>query len=190
MAAALFVVRFVGEKAPVHAAEWWIGDLALASLVAAPAVLGLFGARGRESLLLPAGVLSVALSLTFLSGAGLPLIIPGALYLIAYARLTERRTSTPAVLLPLVLVVVSFGLLLIGSYRIACWKETRLADGRTVISRDRAAERLSSQGSFRSSRVPNEVVSAGCTDGAIDPVRSILSLTATAAAVVAGRAFA
>ncbi|MGH2760723.1 MAG: hypothetical protein ACRDKJ_14325, partial [Actinomycetota bacterium] len=169
MALALGVIRLFGEMAPVHAAEWWIGDLALAGLVAAPAVLGLLGAFGREMLLLPAGVTSVALSLTFLSGAGLPLIVPAVLYLIAFARRVERRVSVVAVVLPIALEAAAFAVLLIGSYQTVCWREVRGADGRTALTRDRAAERLSSEGSFRSDRVGNDVVSAGCTNGAIDP---------------------
>jgi hypothetical protein len=186
----LGIVRFVAEKDPVHSAEWWIGDLALAALVGAPAMLGLIGALGHESLLLPAGVLSVVLALTFLSGAGLPLIVPGVLYLIAFARRVERRVSTPAVLVPIVLVIGAFAALLFGSYRTVCWREIRQADGRTVVIRDRAAERLSGDGSFGSARLGNEVVSAGCTDGAIDPKRSLVAFAAVTGAVVAGRRLA
>lgn len=187
---ALGIVRFVAEKDPVHSAEWWIGDVALAALVGAPAMLGLIGARGRDTLLLPAGVLSIVLALTFLSGAGLPLIVPGVLYLIAFSRRAERRVSGSAVLIPIVLVIAAFAALLVGSYRTVCWREIRHADGRTVVIRDRAAERLSGDGSFGSGRLGNEVVSAGCTDGAIDPKRSLVAFVAVTAAVLAGRRLA
>lgn len=190
MAAGLFVIRFFGETTPVHAAEWWIGDLALAAVVGAPAVLGFLGARGREALLLPAAVLSIALSLTFLSGAGLPLIVPGVLYLISFVRRSERRTPAPAVLVPIVLVVGAFAALLIGSYRVVCWKVTRSADGTAIVKRDRASERLSGDGSYQSARLGNDVVEAGCTDGAIDPTRSLIALAATSAAIAAGRRLA
>ncbi len=187
MALGLGIIRFIAEEGPVHSAEWWIGDLALAALVGAPALLGFMGSRGRETLLLPAGVLSVVLALTFLSGAGLPLIVPGVLYLIAFARRSDRRTSTAAALIPVALVVGAFVALLIGSYLTVCWRETRLRDGRTEVTRDRAAERLSQDGSFSSGRLGNEVVSAGCTDGAIDPKRSLVALAAVTAGVLAGR---
>jgi hypothetical protein len=194
-AVALGVIRFVGEKSPVHEAEWWLGDLALAAVVAAPALLALQAAMGRRVLFLPAGVISIVLSVTFLSGAGLPLLIPGILYLIAFARgRGPEALSAAAVALPIALTIAAFGLLLVGSYRIVCWQEVTYSDGRTELSRDRDAERASTPGRIVGSSGPPSAdvksESSGCTEGAIDPARSLLGLAAVGGAVFGGRLFA
>jgi hypothetical protein len=196
MAVALGVIRFVGAKGPVRAAEWWIGDLGLAAIVAAPALLALVAVFGRPALFVPAAVISIALSITFLSGAGVPLIIPGVLYLLAFARRPADGQHVPpaAVAVPIVIVGAAYAVLLLGSYRIVCWRAVTYSDGRTEVSRDRAGERASSAGRITQSLGPpgSGVVAdeAGCTEGAIDPKRSLLALAGVAGGVLFGRRLA
>lgn len=63
----------------------WRTALIFVALVASPAAVALAGLK-RPALLLAAGILCFPLGFISLAGAALPLFIPGALYLIAYAR--------------------------------------------------------------------------------------------------------
>lgn len=64
----------------------WRTALVFVCLAGLPAVLAIAGLRGRPVLLLTAGIISIPLSLLSLAGATLPLLLPAALYLMAYAR--------------------------------------------------------------------------------------------------------
>lgn len=64
----------------------WRTGLVFVCLAGLPAVLAGAGLRGRPALLLTAGIICVPLSFMSLAGATLPLLLPAALYLMAYAR--------------------------------------------------------------------------------------------------------
>lgn len=66
--------------------ENWGTALVFVGLAGLPALLAATGLRGHPVLVLSAGVLCLPLSFISLAGATLPLLLPGALYLIAYAR--------------------------------------------------------------------------------------------------------
>lgn len=64
----------------------WRTALIIVCLAALPGALAVLGLRGRPALVLTAGILCVPLSFLSLAGATLPLLLPGVLYLMAYAR--------------------------------------------------------------------------------------------------------
>ena len=64
----------------------WRTALLFVGLAGLPAVVAIFGLRGRPALLLTAGIICLPLSFMSLAGATLPLLLPGCLYLISYAR--------------------------------------------------------------------------------------------------------
>lgn len=64
----------------------WRTALLFVSLAGLPAVVASFGLRGRPALVLTAGIVCLPLSFMSLAGATLPLLLPGCLYLISYAR--------------------------------------------------------------------------------------------------------
>lgn len=179
LALGLFALRFFGTNAIVHGAEWWIGDVALASVFALPAFVGLRATADRPELLLGAGILSLVLSVALLvSVVTLPLVVPGVLYLIAYGR-TGRLPGRKAIVIPVLLVAAAgaLALLIFAPRTTVCWTETEYADGRVERVRDRPAERPSRDGTFSQSiggPTPGVVSQGGgCTDGVFPPVRSI-----------------
>jgi hypothetical protein len=193
-ALALFALvgRFIGAGVVVHAAEWWIADLALASVVAIPAVVG-FMARRRPHLYQTAGFVCIAL---FAAGMvlvyTLPLIVPALMFLTSSRGDGPERSVVPAFLLAAV-AIASIGYLIFAPGQTVCWTETGYADGRVVVARDHASEELSGGGSFgqrMSAPKPGEVSSeSGCTDGAIAPSTSLLILAAVSTGLVATRRF-
>lgn len=64
----------------------WRTALIFVCLAGVPAPLAIWGIKHRPALLLTAGILCLPLSLISLAGATLPLLLPGALYMTAYAR--------------------------------------------------------------------------------------------------------
>ena len=64
----------------------WRTVVVFVGLIGLPGMLAAVGLRGRPALLLAAGIICVPLSLISLAGATLPLLVPAALYLVAYAR--------------------------------------------------------------------------------------------------------
>lgn len=189
-AVGLWAARFFGEKSPVHAAEWWIGDVALASVFALPALVGVLAHRGRGGLWLTAEILTLVLSVTPISIATLVLVMPSVMYLVAYGG-SDKSRGRPAVFTPLTLVVAlsAMALLVFTPNYIVCWRQTEYASGRKVLVRDRASERSSRDGSFTSHSGPPVagVVSeeSGCTDGAIPPSRSLAALGLVGSALAA-----
>lgn len=63
----------------------WRSALIFVALAGSPAVVAIFGLQGRPALILTAGIMCLPLSFISLAGATLPLLVPGVLYLIAYA---------------------------------------------------------------------------------------------------------
>lgn len=197
LALGLFALRVFGTNAIVHEAEWWIGDLALASIFALPAFVGLCAAR-RPGLLLSAGILCLVLSMALLvSIVTLPLVAPGVVYLVAYAgsgRLDSRRSAH---VIPVVLVasVAALALLIFAPSTTVCWRETEYADGRVERVRDSTSERASSSGVVSQQHIgpPRAGVvseSGGCTDGVLPPTRSLGALGLVAGAALASRRIA
>jgi hypothetical protein len=189
----LWALRFFGAERPIHEAEWWIGDAALASVYALPACIGVVALRGRTYLLRTAGVVSLVLSISLVvSIAAFPLVVPGVLFLIAANRADPASThDTRALVIGVVTIVAAAGALsalIASSGHVVCWRETQYADGRTVIARDATSERRSTSGSITMSGGPprGDVVSegGGCTDGAFPPSRSLLALGSVAAATL------
>ena len=149
--------------------------------------------RRRPSLLLPAGIASLALSVALaISLVTIPLVVPGVLYLLAYGRSTaaERTAVGPAGAVPVAAAIVALGIIVFTPGLIVCWSETVYEDGRTVLVRDHASEKASGDGHFSQSSGPPRpgVVeeSGGCTDGAVRPVASLGALGLVAAALIVG----
>ena len=192
-ATSLWAMRFFGTKHPVHEAEWWIGDAALASVFALPAVIGLIALKRREELFVGAAVLSLVLSAVLLvSVATLPLVIPGVLFLVAarrVARKPERAGRVAAVTLVVLGIAVGALVVLIFAPRtVVCWHETEYTDGTTLLARDYISERQSSDGSVTmTGGPPTEGVlsdGGGCTDGVFPPARSLVALGMVASVVL------
>lgn len=104
--------------------------------VTMPAVLGAIGLR-RPRVLLAAGTMSVPLAGLSLAGATLPLIVPGVLYLIGYARSLPHDSPARAVFIGL--LGLAFGLFafipLVTTGREVCAKTIRYPGGRTEVER-------------------------------------------------------
>jgi hypothetical protein len=93
--AALGAVRFVGGSPAERGIEGALGGCALGAVIAAPGALALLARFRRPALLLPAGVLLVALSGISMAGATLPLVLPAVVFLIAYARRRPDPVARP-----------------------------------------------------------------------------------------------
>ena len=188
MALFALVGRFVGAGVVTHAAEWWIADLALASVVAIPAVVGVM-ARRKPHLYQTAGFVCIVLfAASLVLVYTLPLIVPGLMFLTSKRRNDADGSIVPAFVLAAV-AVASIGYLILAPGQTVCWTQTEYADGRVVVARDHASEELSGDGSFEqrmSAPKPEEVsTESGCTDGAIAPSTSLVILAAVSTGLVA-----
>jgi hypothetical protein len=191
-AVTLGVVRFVNTNPVIHGAEWWIADLALVALLAAPAI-AVLRARSRYTLL-AAGLVTLVVSLPLLiSLAGFPLVLLAVTYLVAAVKADRDapRLGRLAVTV-LMLGVPPILLWMILATSTVCWSKTDYRDGRTVYERDRSAEAASSDGTFSSSSGPPKVdevsQESGCDTGAIPPVRSGIAIAfVTVGTVLIGR---
>lgn len=186
LATALATGRLInGWDNPVVAdAELWVlDDAALWLVLATPSLLALLG-RARPSLLLPAGVLSLLFGLSPLI-LTLPLLLPGAIYLVAFARSgvrMERRTLI-GVVGAIVLGIFPMTWLLLGPEQTVCWSRTT-EDNATVYTEER---QLGSSGSGSLGPLgPGEATSAGCDGGVVGPWVSGPMLASSAAALGAG----
>lgn len=186
------------HAAPVAAAEWApLADVALGGVVALPSVLAIFGLRGRPVLVLAGGLLALLLALPF-SFAGLVLVVPGVLFLIAYGLMPKAASvslrRSVAVLVPIVLGVGALAVLF-ATEQPVCYRTIRYEDGRVEHSRDHEAEAdaASSQGMGQSFGPPREgVVSqgGGCTSDVIVPWESAAMLGLSGMAVLLARRLA
>lgn len=184
---ALGAIRFAnGLDNPVVAtAELWVlDDAALWLVLAAPSLLALLG-RARPGLLLPAGVLSLLFGLSPLI-LTLPLLLPGAIYLVAFARSgvrMERRTLI-GVVGAIALGIFPLAWLLLGPGQTVCWSRTTSEDGATVYAEE---QQLGSSGSGSLGPLgPGKTTSAGCDGGVVGPWVSVPMLVSGAAALGAG----
>lgn len=199
VAVGIGVLRWANaDAAAIAAAEWApLADVALGGLIGLPSALAILGLRGRPALLLAGGILALLLALPFFF-AGLVLVLPGVLFLIAYGRIPETSSGSlrrsMAVFVP---VVLGLGALvgLFATEQPVCYRTIRYEDGRVEHSRDYDAEAdaASGQGMGQSFAPPEEgVVSqgGGCTSDVIVPRESFAILGLSAAAVLAGYRFA
>lgn len=110
----------------------WV-RLPVVAIVAMPAILAILGLR-RPPALLAAGVLSVPTAFLSFAGVTLPLLIPGAFYLVAYGRAPSVRGRVPTTLLAVFAVAISVGAFAtsISERMEICTKSITYSDGRTV----------------------------------------------------------
>jgi hypothetical protein len=189
----LGLVRFLGSPRPVHEAEWWIGDLALAGVFAIPALLVLAG-KDRREVLVAAAIVSLPVAVLAMSGVTLPLLAPGVAYFIAAVHATPSRDAYRSMVLLFLACGVAagaFAFLLFGSRTVVCWHETRYANDRLTVVRDRAAEADAEDGSMSGTSGPPSrgVVSrsSSCNTGAFSPIASALALASSGVLLVAAR---
>jgi hypothetical protein len=189
----LFALRFARTEAPVHDAEWWIGDVALASVFALPAIVAVIALKGREHLLPIAAALCFVLAFALLvTLVTLPLLIPATLFALAHRRIhAEVPRRSHALGATIVLVVCAIGALvglILTPDTVVCWQETVYTDGTRTIVRDHEAESMSTSGSITTSAGPPtagvESEGGGCTEGVFPPMRSILALGLVAGSTV------
>ncbi|MDQ3986582.1 MAG: hypothetical protein M3280_08810 [Actinomycetota bacterium] len=139
LGAAIALVLSALAWANAEGPDVWRARLALFPLIGSislPAVLAIIGLNRRPALL-AAALISVPASLISLAGATLPLLLPAAFYLVAYALSpkTEPRVPTPFI------AVAALGVgvwLLFGAYSITesvCSQTVRFPNGRTVEKR-------------------------------------------------------
>ncbi|HEV8167505.1 MAG TPA: hypothetical protein VGR74_24190, partial [Actinomycetota bacterium] len=83
------VLHVAGTAPPLRALEW-PGALVMALAYALPGLLGLLALTGRPAALRAAGVVSVPLAFTALSGVSLVVLVPAALDAVGYARWRPR----------------------------------------------------------------------------------------------------
>lgn len=199
VAVGLGVLRWANaHAAPVATAEWApLADVALGGLVVLPSVLAILGLRGRPVLLLAGGILALLLALPF-TFAGLVLIVPGVLFLVAYGRMPRPPSGSVrrsmAVFVPVVLGVGALAVLF-ATEQPVCYRTIQYEDGRVEHSRDHEAEAdvESGQGTGQSFGPPGEgVVSqgGGCTSDVIVPWESAAMLGLSGTAALAARRLA
>ena len=110
--------------------------LPIITAVTTPAVLGAIGLR-RPRVLLAAGTMSLPLAGLSLAGATLPLIVPGVLYLVGYARSSPHDSPARAVLIGLLGLGLGLSAFipLITTGEEVCAKTIRYPGGRTETVR-------------------------------------------------------
>lgn len=140
-----------------------------------PALLALMALNGRRSLLVPASVLSILLSVTSVAGATLPLIVPGVIYLVAFKRSLLSRFRAASTAAVSVLFIAAVGWLLVGPATPACWVTTVRDDGSVDHGRVPADASGLNPASERHN-VSGNVVATSCTSDAISWKKSLPAL--------------
>lgn len=150
----------------------WLRGLALMSILVMPAVLAIVGLR-RPGALLVAGVVSLPMCFMSFSFLLFPMLIPAALYLIAYGRAaityTPRLPPAAVASLTFVLLVVSFMSLFMNEDP-RCYETIRRSDGSTF---DRP---LPPGESIYSTQGGRGVVGSGCSSDSVTPIEAGLSM--------------
>jgi hypothetical protein len=187
-------LRVAGTPPPLQALEW-PGELVMALVYALPALLGLLALAGRPAALLAAGVLSVPLAFTALSGISLVLLVPAALDVVGYARWRPRPPlRLPALGLLAAIVVLGTAALPVlvsaGDDTAYCWAATVDLDGHRTYSRlvERRTVSPSGQHSIGLAEGgPQGTTSeAGCSTGIIELPQAGRALAVAAAALAVG----
>ncbi|MDQ3962363.1 MAG: hypothetical protein M3277_00365 [Actinomycetota bacterium] len=158
--------------------DWWRG-LGLVAILMLPALLAIVGLR-RPGALLVAGVVSLPMPFMSFSFLLFPMLIPAALYLVAYGRITTRYTPRvpPAAVagLTFLLIVLSF-LSLFMNEDPRCYEIVKRPDGSTF---ERPLPSNETVGTISSG---SSVVGSGCSSDSVTPIEAGLSLSLVALAV-------
>lgn len=151
----------------------WVRGLGLIAILMIPVILALVGLR-RPGALLAAGVVSLPMCFMSFSFLLFPMLIPAALYLIAYGRTastyTPRLSPSAVASLTFVLLVLSFMSLFMNEDP-RCYEIIRRGDGSTF---DRPLPPGESIYSTQGGR--GGVVGSGCSSDSVTPVEAGLSL--------------
>ncbi|MDQ3306337.1 MAG: hypothetical protein M3535_10265 [Actinomycetota bacterium] len=133
-AAGFGVIIFINSVPPERSFE----PLGFPLVWSMPALLALLSLRSRPVLLLPAGVLSVFLAVTALSGVTLVLLVPMGFYVAAYRRQRWYPSTLVRPLLAMVIPVVAAGVAvvaLMANPDPVCWSYVEGGDGQRAYTR-------------------------------------------------------
>lgn len=191
LAVGFAAIRFANTPPPLRAVEW-PGNLAMALVYALPALLALLALAGRAAALLAAAVLSVPLAFTALSGVSLLLLVPAALYAVAYLRWKRR----PALALATVGLVAAVALLGVAAFAallaepgsddtLFCWSATTGPDGATSYGPvERRVQDPSGQHAFGLAEgQAGTTQEQGCSTGVLELPQAALSTAVVAVAL-------
>lgn len=165
----------------------WLRGVGLIAILMIPVALALVGLR-RPGALLAAGVVSLPMCFMSFSFLLFPLLIPAALYLIAYGRAaieyTPRLAPAAVASLTFVLVVLSFMALFMHEDP-RCYEIVRRPNGSTF---DRP---LPPGESVYSAQGGRGVVGSGCSSDSVTPIEAgtslgLVTLAALAATYLSG----
>jgi hypothetical protein len=185
LAATGSILRFANATPAERHAEWF-GDLAFGAVLAVPALLALVGLRGRQAMLLPAGVLGMAVGVME-PPISLPFAVPAVLYLVADRRAASDRPRAgrlvAASLLALVLGWAAFFSLFLRDDPV-CWAVVPRADGRAYVTLP-ADRFVSGSGiSMSSTDLPAGATESGCTSDTISPFEGLVAVALVLATLV------
>lgn len=156
----------------------WLRGVGFIAILILPALLAIVGLR-RPGALLVAGVVSLPMPFMSFSFLLFPMLIPAALYLVAYGRATMRYTPrVPAAAvagLTFLLLVLSF-LSLFMNEDPRCYEIVARRDGSTF---ERPLPPNETVGTISSD---SSVVGSGCASDSVTPIEASLSLALVAVA--------
>lgn len=165
----------------------WLRGVAFIAILILPAILAVIGLR-RPKALLTAGVVSLPMPFMSFSFLLFPMLIPAALYLVAYGRAAMRYTprapaSVAAVITFLLLVFSFFALFLHDDPQ--CYEIVKRRDGST-FERLLPADDMS-----RVISLDGRVIESGCTSDTVTPTEvglslALVALAGTSAAYLSG----
>lgn len=180
--AGVVVMVVLGIASQASAADG-LGPAAIGAVYLAPAVLALLALRGRDPLLVPAGLTALVLSVFPFSLHSFVLGPIGLIYLASYVRAPTpaegAARSLGAFLMCPALVVAAFVVLLVHEDPV-CYE--RRESGEVIIDRDPAPVESGSQ----TIGPDSEVVERGCTSDTVVWWEAAASLTLSGCAVAAG----
>lgn len=175
----------------------WLRGLGFVAILMIPAVLAFMGLR-RPGALLAAGFISVPLCLMSFSLLLFPMLIPAALYFVAFSRAvtsyTPRVCPGAIAALTFVLVVLSFFSLFLNEdprcYEIVQRNdgttfERRLPPDRAMQSNGTTIEVGSSSGRLDSSSERGGVIGSGCSSDSVTKFEAGLSIGLLSIATIA-----
>ena len=165
------------------------GNVAFAVVLAGPGMLAILGQRGRPSLLVAAGVLSLVFAgLLLISLVGLVFVPPAVLFFVAAGQLIGEPGSWPraiaAVLVTVVLGTAAFFSLLVHEDPV-CWARDA-ATGATYLSETG----VSHDGGSISVTAPPGISESGCSSDTITTAEAIAAVAIVGFMLGAGRVLA